>query len=53
MADKKEQEKIEAARQLLIKENQKKLEACAKEVNAVLEKYGFTITSGQPSLVPK
>lgn len=46
-------DKIEEAKKLLIAEQEKKMKACAEEVNAVLEKHGFTIISGQPSLVPK
>lgn len=50
MADKEEQKRIEEAKKLLIAENDKKIKACAEEVNAVLNKHGFTIVSGQPTL---
>lgn len=51
--DKTEQLKIEEAKKLIIKENEKKVKACAEEVNAVLAKHGFAIISGQPILQPK
>ena len=39
---------LEEAQKILMEEEQKKREECAKEIQAVLDKYGFKIYPGNP-----
>ena len=51
----KELSKVQEAQKLLIAEQQKKTQACNKEINEVLKKHGFTLrtTPSQITLVPE
>ena len=46
-------DKLEEAKKLLLEEQQKKAQACAEEVNAVLAKHGYIIVSGPATLQVK
>ena len=44
----------EEAQKILMEANQKKIDACAKEINAILEKHGFEMRfNTQIILVPR
>ena len=55
LKEEKELSKVQEAQKLLMEEQQKKIQACSKEINEVLKKHGFTLrtTPSQITLVPE
>jgi metal-dependent hydrolase (beta-lactamase superfamily II) len=42
---------VEAARQILAQEEQRRMEACAAEIKEVLERHGMRLDVSQPQIV--
>lgn len=49
--EKTKEDKLNEARALIMEENQKKLEACVKEITPILEKYGFGLQQTMPQII--
>jgi len=46
----KEQTEVEKAKEVLLKEHEKNIKACADEIQAVLNKYGLQIIITKPEI---